>query len=72
MARTLPAVGQVVIVGGGYIGLEAAAVLPEFGKQVIVLEAQDRVLARIGGRSCYKRCLYGPSTGGNLRGPEFF
>jgi 3-phenylpropionate/trans-cinnamate dioxygenase ferredoxin reductase component len=36
-----------VVVGGGYIGLEAAAVLTGFGKQVTVLEAQDRVLARV-------------------------
>ncbi len=49
MAGKLPAVERVVIVGGGYIGLEAAAVLAELGKQVAVLEAQDRVLARVAG-----------------------
>lgn len=38
---------DVVIVGGGYIGLEAAAVLTKFGKAVTVLEMQDRVLARV-------------------------
>lgn len=37
----------VVIVGGGYIGLEAAAVLSKAGKAVTVLEAQPRVLARV-------------------------
>ena len=36
-----------VVVGGGYIGLELAAVLTELGKTVTVLEAQDRVLARV-------------------------
>ena len=36
-----------VIVGGGYIGLEAAAVLRELGKAVTLVEAQDRVLARV-------------------------
>jgi len=40
---------RVVVIGGGYIGLEAAAVLTKFGKSVTVLEAQDRVLARVAG-----------------------
>ena len=39
----------IVVVGGGYIGLEAASALSKFGKQVTVLEAQDRVLARVAG-----------------------
>jgi 3-phenylpropionate/trans-cinnamate dioxygenase ferredoxin reductase component len=39
----------VAIVGGGYIGLEAAAVLRKLGKPVVVLEAQPRVLARVVG-----------------------
>ncbi len=43
----LPAVGRVVIVGGGYIGLEAAASLTQLGKKVVLLEALDRVLARV-------------------------
>lgn len=40
---------RAVIVGGGYIGLEAAAVLRKFGCEVILLEALDRVLARVAG-----------------------
>ncbi len=40
---------QIVVIGGGYIGLEAAAVLTKAGKKVILLEAQDRVLARVAG-----------------------
>jgi 3-phenylpropionate/trans-cinnamate dioxygenase ferredoxin reductase subunit len=40
---------RIAIVGGGYIGLEAAAVLSKLGKQVTVLEAMDRVLARVAG-----------------------
>jgi 3-phenylpropionate/trans-cinnamate dioxygenase ferredoxin reductase subunit len=40
-------VRRAVVIGGGYIGLEAAAVLAKFGKQVILLEAQDRVLSRV-------------------------
>ncbi|MEO7681456.1 MAG: FAD-dependent oxidoreductase [Sphingomonas sp.] len=42
---------NVVVVGGGYIGLEAASVLSKFGKHVTVLEALDRVLARVAGET---------------------
>lgn len=42
-------VARVAVVGGGYIGLEAAAVLAKLGKQVTVIEALDRVLARVAG-----------------------
>ena len=45
----LGGVSNVVVVGGGYIGLEAAAVLTKLGKNVTVLEALDRVLARVAG-----------------------
>ncbi|HEX8300131.1 NAD(P)/FAD-dependent oxidoreductase [Sphingomonas sp.] len=47
--RELPETGQVAVIGGGFIGLEAAAVLAKLGKHVTVLEAQDRVLARVAG-----------------------
>ncbi|TPG15290.1 NAD(P)/FAD-dependent oxidoreductase [Sphingomonas oligophenolica] len=46
----LPTAHRVVVVGGGYIGLEAAAALSKFGKDVTVLEALDRVLARVAGK----------------------
>lgn len=49
MIDELPQVSRVVVIGGGYIGLEAAAVLTKLGKHVTVLEAQDRVLARVAG-----------------------
>ena len=49
MIAELPDVTRVVVIGGGYIGLEAAAVLTKLGKPVTVLEAQDRVLARVAG-----------------------
>ncbi|OYY68662.1 NAD(P)/FAD-dependent oxidoreductase [Sphingomonas sp. 28-63-12] len=49
MVVELPAVSRVAVVGGGYIGLEAAAVLTKLGKQVTVIEALDRVLARVAG-----------------------
>jgi 3-phenylpropionate/trans-cinnamate dioxygenase ferredoxin reductase component len=49
LTAELPAVERVAVVGGGYIGLEAAAVLRKLGRQVTVLEALDRVLARVAG-----------------------
>lgn len=38
---------RLVIVGGGYVGLEVAAVARKRGLEVTVLEAQPRVLARV-------------------------
>ncbi|MBO9378863.1 NAD(P)/FAD-dependent oxidoreductase [Sphingomonas histidinilytica] len=49
MMAALPSVENVVIIGGGYIGLEAAAVMSKLGKRVTLLEALDRVLARVAG-----------------------
>jgi 3-phenylpropionate/trans-cinnamate dioxygenase ferredoxin reductase subunit len=49
MMGELDGVTRAVVIGGGYIGLEAAAVLAKFGKQVVLLEALDRVLARVAG-----------------------
>ncbi|MBO9519756.1 MAG: oxidoreductase [Porphyrobacter sp.] len=40
---------NVVVIGGGYIGLEAAAVLTKLGCAVTLLEALPRVLARVAG-----------------------
>lgn len=40
---------RVVVVGGGYIGLEAAAMLTKLGCTVTVIEQLDRVLARVAG-----------------------
>jgi 3-phenylpropionate/trans-cinnamate dioxygenase ferredoxin reductase subunit len=45
----LETVRQVAIVGGGYIGLETAAVLAKRGISVTVLEAMPRLLARVTG-----------------------
>jgi 3-phenylpropionate/trans-cinnamate dioxygenase ferredoxin reductase component len=45
----LPQARKVVVIGGGYIGLEAAAVLSKLGKEVLLLEALPRVLARVAG-----------------------
>jgi 3-phenylpropionate/trans-cinnamate dioxygenase ferredoxin reductase subunit len=49
MRAELAGVRHVVVIGGGYIGLEAAAVLTKFGKSVTIVEMQDRVLARVAG-----------------------
>lgn len=49
MIEELTTTTRVAVIGGGYIGLEAAAVLAKLGKQVTVLEALDRVLARVAG-----------------------
>lgn len=38
---------RVVIIGGGYIGLETAASLKKLGGQVVVLEREDRILKRV-------------------------
>jgi len=40
---------RAVVIGGGYIGLEAAAVLTKLGVEVTVLEMLPRVLARVAG-----------------------
>jgi len=49
MMGELATTTRVCVIGGGYIGLEAAAVLTKLGKHVTVLEALDRVLARVAG-----------------------
>jgi 3-phenylpropionate/trans-cinnamate dioxygenase ferredoxin reductase subunit len=38
---------RIAILGGGYIGLETAAVMRSEDREVIVLEAEDRVLKRV-------------------------
>lgn len=38
---------QVVVIGGGFIGLEFAAVGQMLGKQIVVIEAMDRLMARV-------------------------
>lgn len=49
LASELPTAREVVVIGGGYIGLEAAAVLVGAGKEVTLIEAQQHVLARMSG-----------------------
>lgn len=47
IAAALETAQNVVIIGGGFIGLEVAAVARKKGKQVTVLEAADRLMARV-------------------------
>lgn len=49
MAEVDNGVRNIVVIGGGYIGLEAAAVLSKMGCSVTLLEALPRVLARVAG-----------------------
>jgi 3-phenylpropionate/trans-cinnamate dioxygenase ferredoxin reductase subunit len=43
----LPSAQRIAVIGGGFIGLETAAALAAMGKQVTVLEAAPRILARV-------------------------
>ncbi len=49
MAEVDAGTRDIVVIGGGYIGLEAAAVLSKMGCKVSLLEALPRVLARVAG-----------------------
>jgi len=46
LLNLLPSIERVVIIGAGFIGLEAAEAFKHQGKQVTVIEYADRVLAR--------------------------
>ena len=47
LAPALRSARSMVVVGGGYIGLEAAAVARSFGVEVVLLEAAQRILGRV-------------------------
>lgn len=42
---------RIVVIGGGYVGLEAAAVLRKIGREVVLVEALPRVLSRVAGET---------------------
>ena len=46
IAQGLEAAGSVAVIGGGFIGLEFAAIARKKGKSVTVIEAADRLMAR--------------------------
>ncbi|GFE48968.1 pyridine nucleotide-disulfide oxidoreductase [Roseobacter cerasinus] len=60
MAPQFQAERRVLIVGGGYIGLEAAAVAAKLGLQVTLVEMADRILQRVAApqTSDYFRALH--------------
>jgi 3-phenylpropionate/trans-cinnamate dioxygenase ferredoxin reductase component len=43
----LDKINHLTVIGGGFIGLEMAAAAIELGKNVTVIEAQDRLMARV-------------------------
>ncbi|MGM7775795.1 NAD(P)/FAD-dependent oxidoreductase [Arthrobacter sp. KNU-44] len=49
LKRALAGARKAVVIGGGYIGLESAASLRTLGLEVTVVEALDRLLARVTG-----------------------
>jgi 3-phenylpropionate/trans-cinnamate dioxygenase ferredoxin reductase subunit len=49
MAELAGGARNVLVVGGGYIGLEAAAVLRKLGCSVTVIETRERLLSRVAG-----------------------
>ena len=52
--RLRPALDEarcIAIVGGGYIGLEVAAVMRQEGREAIVVEAEGRVMKRVAGEA---------------------
>ena len=68
MAPAFVAGKKVLIIGGGYIGLEAAAVASKLGLQVTLVEMADRILQRVAApeTSDYFRALH-KSHGVDLR-----
>lgn len=49
LKKELPGAQRIAVVGGGYVGLEAAAILRSAGKDIVLIEAMDRLLARVAG-----------------------
>jgi 3-phenylpropionate/trans-cinnamate dioxygenase ferredoxin reductase subunit len=47
--QAVPSARNIVVIGGGYIGLEVTAALVLAGKSVTILEAADRLLSRVAG-----------------------
>jgi len=50
--RNLSSIKNLLIIGGGYIGLEAAAVFRQLDVKVTIVEATDRILKRVAAQEC--------------------
>ncbi|MDQ1247000.1 MAG: 3-phenylpropionate/trans-cinnamate dioxygenase ferredoxin reductase component [Actinomycetota bacterium] len=62
----VPAVRNVVVIGGGFIGLEAAASLRKLGKDVTLVEAGQRLIGRAVGPET-SQFLYNHHTAAGIR-----
>lgn len=51
LRESLGRADRVAVIGGGYIGLEVAAAATKLGARVTVVEAQERLLARVAGHT---------------------
>ena len=47
MHKEIKSAKNIVLIGGGYIGLEVASAMIELGLKVTILEAEDRILKRV-------------------------
>jgi len=47
MQKVIAAGKKIVLIGGGYIGLEVASAMIELGLEVTILESEDRILKRV-------------------------
>jgi len=47
MHQEISSAKNIVLIGGGYIGLEVASAMIELGLKVTILEAEDRILKRV-------------------------
>jgi 3-phenylpropionate/trans-cinnamate dioxygenase ferredoxin reductase subunit len=45
--KQITAAKEIILIGGGYIGLEVASAMIEFGLKVTILEAEERILKRV-------------------------
>jgi len=47
MHKQISAAKEIILIGGGYIGLEVASAMIELGLKVTILEAEERILQRV-------------------------
>ena len=71
LSLALRSAGSVLVIGGGYVGLELASAARSLGLAVTVVEAQNRILNRVAGEDTarYFRTLH-VAHGGRVEGAE--